>query len=91
MGLLKLEDYVPAALANFPKADEEDGKSDRAPLVQVKANWVATVTATIETNLGQGGAVVKEDVATETETWESVVLVPNPIVSACCSAEASLL
>ena len=56
-------------LADTLNADEEDRKSDRAPLVAVTENEVATVTATIETNVRQGGAVVKEEVATETETW----------------------
>ena len=32
MGLLKLEDYMPAALANSLKADEEDRRRDHAPL-----------------------------------------------------------
>ena len=55
MGLLKLEDYMPAALANSLKADEEDRRSDHAPLVAVADNEeVATLTATIETNLWQG-------------------------------------
>ena len=73
---------MPVDFSDSLKADEEDRKTDHAPLVQVKANEVATVTATIETNLQQGGAVVKEEVATETETRESVFLVPDPIVSA---------
>ena len=67
---------MPADLAH-----EEDRKTDHAPLVQAKENEVATVTATIETNLRQGGVVVKGEVATETETQESVVLVPDPVVS----------
>ena len=73
---------MPADLADSLKSGDEDIKPDHAPLVQVKANSVATVTATIETNLRQGGAVVKEEVPTETETRESVVLVPDTIVSA---------
>ena len=81
VGLVELNDDMPTDLADSPKVDEEDRKTDHAPLVQVKANWAATVTATIETNLRQGGAVVKE-VATETGTAESVILVPDPIVSA---------
>ena len=51
---------MPADLADPLKADEEDRKTDHAPLVQVKADWVAAVTATIETNLWQGRSVVKE-------------------------------
>ena len=74
---------MPAGLADTLKADEEDRKTDRAPLVAVTENEeVATMTATIETNLPLFGAVVKEEVATETELWESVVFVPGPIVSA---------
>ena len=68
-----------AALVNSLKADEEDRKSDHTTLVQVKEEEVATHTAT-ETNLQQGGAVVKEEVATETETR-----------GRCCSAVASLV
>ena len=57
---------------------------------------VVTLTATIMTNLRRGEAEEKGEVATETEsaTRESVVLVPDLIVSAscrCCSAEASLV
>ena len=81
MGLVKLSDDMPTDLADSLKVDEEDRRTDHAPLVQVKGDWVATVTATIEANLRQGGAVVKEEVATATETRESVVLVPDPIVS----------
>ena len=45
---------------------------------------VVTLTATIVTNLRRGEAEEKGEVATETEsaTQESVVLVPDPIVSA---------
>ena len=45
---------------------------------------VVTLTATIVTNLRRGEAEEKEEVATATEsaTWESVVLVSDPIVSA---------
>ena len=83
VGLLRrLKDDMPTGLADALKADEEDRKTDHAPVVQVKANEVATVTATIETNLRQGGALVKKEVATETEIREFVVLVPDPIVSA---------
>ena len=67
MGLLKLEGDASADLAKSLKADEEDHGSDDAPLVQVKENEeVATLTATIETNLRQGGAEVKEEVVTLT-------------------------
>ena len=51
--LRKLKDDMPTDLADSLKADEEDRKTDHAPLVQVKANEVATVTATIERNLRQ--------------------------------------
>ena len=55
MGLLKLEDYMLAALADSLKADEEDRRCCRAPLVAVSENGeVATLTATIETNFRQG-------------------------------------
>ena len=74
IGVLKLKDDMPADLADTLNADDEDHKTDRAPLVAVTENEeVSTLTATIETNLRQGGAVVKEEVATES-----------------CSAEASL-
>ena len=36
MGLLKLEDYMPAALADSLKADEEDRKNGHTTPVQVK-------------------------------------------------------
>ena len=46
---------MPTDLADSLKADEEERKTDHAPLVQVKENEeVAIVTATIETNLRQG-------------------------------------
>ena len=69
---------MPACHAKPLKADDEDRRSDDAPLVQVKEN-----EEVVETNLRQGGAEEKEEVATETEsaTRESVVLVPDPIVS----------
>ena len=51
--LQKLKDDMSADLANSQKADEEDPKSDRATLVQVKEIEVVTLTATIETNLQQ--------------------------------------
>ena len=73
---------MPADLADSLKADECHRKTDYAPLDQVRANLVATVTAMVETNLLQGGAVVTEEVATETGTRESVVLGPDPIVFA---------
>ena len=45
---------MPAVLANSLK-EVEDRKSDHSTLVQVKENEeVATLTATIETNLWQG-------------------------------------
>ena len=46
---------MPAALANSLKADVEDRRSDHVPLVAATENEeVATLTATIETNLRQG-------------------------------------
>ena len=57
MGLLKLEDYMPAALADSLKADEEDRKSGHTTPVQVKEEEeeeeVVTHTTT-ETNLRHG-------------------------------------
>ena len=50
-----LKDDMSADLADSQKPVEEDRKSDHAPLVHAKENEVATVTATIETNLRQGG------------------------------------
>ena len=47
-------DDMSADLADSLEADEEDRKSDHTTLVQVKENEVATLTATIETNLWQG-------------------------------------
>ena len=59
MGLLKLNDDMPTDLANSLKANED------APLVSVTENEeVATLTATIETNLRQG------DIATEVEPFQ---------------------
>ena len=53
--LQKLKDVMAADLADSLKADEEDRKSDHAPLVAATENEeVATLTATIETNLRQG-------------------------------------
>ena len=63
MDFLKLKDDMRAALANSLKA-VEDRKSDHTTLVQVKENEeVATLTATIETNLRQG------DIATEVSSF----------------------
>ena len=65
MGLLKLNDDMPTDLANSMKADEEDRRSDHAPLVAVTENEeVATLTATIKTNLRQG------DIATEASSQD---------------------
>ena len=56
IGILKLKDDMPADLAYSLKADEEDRKTDHSPLVAVTQNEeVATLTATMETNLWQGG------------------------------------
>ena len=52
--LQKLKDDMPADLADS-QADEEHRKTDREPFFTAKENEeVATVTATIETNLRQG-------------------------------------
>ena len=65
---------MPADLAESLKADEEDRKTDHAPLVAATENQeVATLTATIQTNLRQGNLAVevdsmKGDLA-ETETF----------------------
>ena len=54
MDFLKLKDDMPAVLAHSLKA-EEDRKSNRKTLVQVKENEeVATLTTTIESNFRQG-------------------------------------
>ena len=54
--LQKLKDGMPADLADTLKADEEERKTDHAPLVAAKENdEVATMTATIKTNLLHGG------------------------------------
>ena len=82
---MKLRDEMTADLADTLKADEEDRKTDRAPLVAVTENEeVAKLTATIETNFRQDGAVVKEEVATETETraWSVLFGRGEPIVIA---------
>ena len=71
--LQKLKDDMPADLADSLKADKEDRKTDHAPLVAVMENEeVATLTATMETNLRQGDLEnradgIKGDL-TETET-----------------------
>ena len=54
IGHPKSKDDMLADLADSLEADEEDRKTDHAPLVQVKENEVATATATIETHLRQG-------------------------------------
>ena len=60
IGILQLKGGMPADFANSLKADETDHRSDHSPLVSVTENEeVATLTATIETNLQQG------DIATE--------------------------
>ena len=55
-----------------PTADEEDRRSDHVPLAVVTENEVATVTATMETNLRQGDLETEVDGmegdVTETET-----------------------
>ena len=66
----KLKDGPSADLADYLNADEEERKTDNAPLVEAKENEVAAVTATIETNLwghlGVAADSVKDDLA-ETE------------------------
>ena len=58
----KSKDVMPADLADSLKADEEDRKTDHAPLVAATENQeVATLTATIETNLRQGDLGVEVD------------------------------
>ena len=67
IGILKLKDDMPAALANSLKADE-DRKSDHTTLVQVKEEEeeeVVTHTATTETNLWQGDLGVEVDSLSE--------------------------
>ena len=55
IGILKSKDDMPVDLDDSLKADEEDRKSNHATLVAVTENdEVATLTATIETNLQQG-------------------------------------
>ena len=54
MGLLEFEDYIPAALANSLKGDEEDRKSDHTTLVQVKEEEEVASHAATEMNLRQG-------------------------------------
>ena len=62
-----------ADFANSLKADEEDRRSDHAPLVQAKENEVGTVTATIETNLRRSdietevGSLSGDQASSETE------------------------
>ena len=77
IGILKLKDDMPTDLADSLKVDEEDRKSDHAPLIQAKEDGVAAVTATIETNLRQGEAETEVDCMkgdlgeTETESNEA--------------------
>ena len=61
IGTLKmLKDGMPEDLADSLKSDAGDRKTDHAPLVTVTENEeIATLTATIETNLRQG----------DLETW----------------------
>ena len=59
--LKKLKDGMPADLADSLKADEEEGKTNHAPLVAAKENEIATLTATIEMNLWQGDLAVEVD------------------------------
>ena len=70
------KDGMPADLADTLKADEEDRKTDLPPLIQVKADEVAIVTATIETNLQ---AKLRRR---RRSRRRPIVLVPDPIVSA---------
>ena len=76
MGLLKLKADTPADLTNSLKADDEDRTTDHAKHVQVKkTEEVATLTATIETNLRQG------DIATE--------VAPSQVIRRCPSGRRS--
>ena len=77
IGILKLKDDMPAALANSLKADE-DRKSDHTTLFQVKEEEVeeegeeeevVTHTATTETNFRQGDCGVEADSLSENRTW----------------------
>ena len=52
---------MPEDLADTLKANEEDHKTDHVPLVQAKENEVATLTATIETNIRQGDLETEVD------------------------------
>ena len=62
IGIWKLKGGMPGDLADSQKPDEEDRKSAHAPLVAGKENEeVATVTATIETNIRQGDFGVEVD------------------------------
>ena len=49
----KLNDSMPTDLADYLNGDEEEHKTDQAPLVGAQENEYATLTATIETNLRQ--------------------------------------
>ena len=69
IGIPKLKDDMPADLADSLKADEEDRKTDHAPLVAVTENEeVATLTATIGTNLETGAGSLSRDQASS--EWE---------------------
>ena len=77
MGLLKLEDYMPAALANSLKADEEDRKRRGSQVRpqdtrQVEEEEVVTHTAT-EMNLRQG----RQACVAPSEIWLSYLGVPR--------------
>ena len=67
--LKKLKHGMSAALAGSQNADEEDCKTDHAPRVAAMENEeVATLTATIETNLRQGDLVTGVDSLSEIHT-----------------------
>ena len=59
--LQKLKDQISAVLADSQNPDEVDRKSDNATLVAAKVTEVATLSATIETNLRQCDLGVEVD------------------------------
>ena len=72
----KLEDDMSADLAHSQKADEQERKTDHAPLDAAKKREIVTVT--IQTNLRQGEAEEKEEVVTLTAIVEMIFLTGRP-------------